>query len=287
MRVSLVTPEYPPDSPAGGIGTNTQTLARALARRGTAVQVVTYGRVGSGLEEDFPVNRVRPPALRRGRLRTVVARRDLSSHVSRFRPDVVHAAEWGAAAWWIARFRSVPVVTRLATPGFLARRINGSAPLPGDGRIEWMERDQTRRSALVYGPTRAIADEVARCWSLERSKIRLVPNALDVRSVREAGARDPGVPLPTRFIVFFGRLERRKGVQVLLEALPIVLSAHPSVHVVLIGGDMGGDAGADALNVAPLVSALGDRVMRLGELPRDQALAIVARAELAIVPSLW
>lgn len=46
MRISLLTPEYPPSASLGGIATHTYTMARALTRAGHEVQVVTIGPPG-------------------------------------------------------------------------------------------------------------------------------------------------------------------------------------------------------------------------------------------------
>ena len=128
MRLSLLTPEYPPGEKLGGIATHTHTMARALARLGHTVQVVTPWKAGglpagTSIEGGVTVNRVDPGP----RLHAVVDRfrtnRRLADAVRAFRPDVVHAAEFDADAWWLSRFSTIPVVTRLATPTGLVMEI--------------------------------------------------------------------------------------------------------------------------------------------------------------------
>lgn len=286
MRVSLMTPEYPPGERLGGIATHTHTMARALARAGHQVQVVTLGEPGTHQEDGVTVVRV---SLRK-RLHPVLDRfrinRRLAKAALNWRPDVVHAAEFDANAWWLTRFSSVPVVTRLATPSGMVKDINGKRWVPHTYLLDFLERDQARRSAAVYAPTRAISSLVGRSWRISPDTIQVIPNSLNLNAVRQRREAAPSRPLPDRFIVFFGRLEARKGIGPLGEALPAVLTAHPDVHAVIVGGEDPESAGEIARfkdNVRPVA----DRVHLLGELPREEALSIVARAEFSVVPSLW
>jgi glycogen synthase len=286
MRVVLVSPEYATD--AGGIGTNTSVTARALARLGLTTWVVTRGRNGVTQDGDVTVIRLRhprPPTHSARMLLALPARRRIAAAATRLDPDVVQAPEWDAEAWWVARRGLIPVVTRLATPTYLMEELNHGHPRWASALTRYLERDQARRSAIVFAPTRAIADRVARDWDLP--DVQVVPNAVDVAEVQRLGASDPPVKLPDRSLVFIGRLERRKGIQTLGAALPRVLAAHPDVHVVVVGGDRGAHGGGAGDDFRRAVRPVADRVHLLGELPRAAALAVVARADVVVLPSLW
>jgi hypothetical protein len=60
-------------------------------------------------------------------------------------------------AWWLTRFTRKPVVKRLATPTGMVEDINGERWGVATRLMDYLERDQTRRSALTYAPTKAIA----------------------------------------------------------------------------------------------------------------------------------
>lgn len=222
--------------------------------------------------------------VRRVRPRKRLTRLKMSAVALRLRPDVAQAAEWGAEGWLLARFTRVPVVTRLATPTHVVEELNRVEPSRRSRVFQYLERDQTRRSAAVYAPTHAIAERVSREWLLPPDRVELVSNALDIQAVRRAGAATPPPDLPAHFLVYVGRLERRKGLDELGQAAPGVLAAYPDLHLVCIG-----EAGPDELmdlfrrNTEPV----HDRVHLLGELPRDEALSIVSRAALVVLPSHW
>ncbi|WP_372394558.1 glycosyltransferase [Azospirillum sp. HJ39] len=291
MRLSLLTPEYPPGEKLGGIATHTHTMARALTRLGHAVQVVTPWKgggaaAGISVEDGVTVQRVDPGPSMQAVLDRFRTNRRLAEAVRSFRPDVVHAAEFDADAWWLTRFSTIPVVTRLATPTGMVADTNAQPWGPHTHLLNALERDQTRRSAAIYASTRAIAQRVADYWRIAPELIQVIPNSIDLAAVRAAGSGTPPVPLPDRFIVFFGRLEGRKGIAALGRAIPDVLAANPGLHLVMVGGEDPASAaviGQFRRDVAPVAG----RVHFLGALPRNDALAVVARAELAVVPSLW
>ncbi len=276
MRIVLISSEYPGTPTMGGIGTNTAAVAGGLARRGHDVHVVTKGGGGHERDGDVTVWRTRP----RPRLTRLI----MSIRALMLRPDVVHAAEFGADAWWIARFTRIPVVTRLATPTYLVDRLNDREPTRRSKFIDFLERGQVRRSVAVYAPSRAISDLVAHDWRLPRDHTQYIPNPLDIEAVRRAGATPTDLELPERYIAFSGGFERRKGLVDLGVAAREVLLANPDLDLVCVGRP--GDP--EVLETfRRSLAGVADRVHVLGELPRDEALSVVAGSAVAVCPSRW
>ena len=288
MRVVLLTPEYPPETIAGGIGTNTRTLARELDRQGHTVTVVVPGTESRRTRVDgISVIRVRPQWLPDERAQRILTALRLARVVRAERPDVVHAAEWGALGWAISRLTRLPLVTRLATPTYVVEELNDGGHRGETALLRAMERDQTRRSAAVYAPSHAIASRVGTDWGLDIDRMPMIVNSIDVAAVRAAGAGEPVTELPSRFLVFIGRLERRKGLDVLGPAVAEALASDPDLHAVLVGRDPGDEGGAVLARFQAATAAVSDRVHLLGELERDEALRVVARSELVLLPSSW
>jgi glycogen synthase len=287
MRIVLISPEYPPADHMGGIGTNTVSVARTLARRGDDVLVVTQGAPARYRDEDVEVVRLKRRWLPNARAERLLAYRQIAAAARRFRPDVVQAAEWEGEAWWLARWTPVPVVTRLATPSYLLDELNLGEVRPRTRLVDRFERDQTRRSSVVFAPTRSIAERVSLDWDLVPESVEIVPNSLDVEEIARAGAQGSPRELPPRFVAFLGRLERRKGIDTLGDALAAVLNAEPDLHAVLVGRDAGEAGGAVMERFRRATAAVAGRVHVLGELPREDALAVVVRSELVVLPSLW
>lgn len=287
MRVVLVSREHPLGEPRGGIGTYTATASRALARAGHEVTVVTRGEAADLREDGVRVLRLDHRSLPHRLPERLLAARRTAHVVAALRPDVVQAAEWEAEAWWLARRSAIPVVTRLATPTYLVERLNGVGPDPRADLLRRLEADQARSSAAIVAPSQAIADRVGGDWGLQPGRITVIRNPVETDAVRAAGARPAPVALPERFVLFTGRLERRKGVHVLAEALPAVLRAHPDLHVVMLGDDAGAAGGDVRTRLLERTAFAAGRMHLLGRLPQEDALAVVARAQLVVLPSLW
>jgi glycogen(starch) synthase len=245
------------------------------------------GAAPPGAAYGAPVVGVDPPTLPNPAAARLLTLRQVAATTRARRVDLVQAPEWEACAWWIARTRAAPVITRLATPTYLVDALNGRPRTRATALVRRLERDQARRSAALVAPSRAIAERVAANWGLDAGAVAVIPNPLDLEAIRRAGESEPPIPLPRRFLAFIGRLEVRKGITDLASALPGVLARHPDVHVVVIGRDAGeaGGGATEALRIA--ARAFGDRVHLLGALPREHALAVLARAELVVLPSRW
>ena len=287
MRIVLISPEYPPAERMGGIGTNTATVARALARRGDDVLVVTRGRASRSEDEGVQVVRLERRWLPHRAAERLLAYRQIAHAARRFQPDVVYAPEWEAEAWWIARWTSIPLVTRLATPTYMLELLNFGELRPQTAFVRRLERDQARNSAIVFGPTHAIAERVSADWHFPQGSVEVIPNPVDIDAIVRAGKTEPPNGLPRRYVAFIGRLERRKGIGPLGEALTPLLTAHGDLHAVLIGRDSGEEGGAVLDQFRRDTATVADRIHVLGELSWESALAVVARAEAVAVPSLW
>jgi glycogen synthase len=285
VRIALLSPGYPPQS-GGGIGAYTATIAKALARAGHETVVVTWVRGPEEHVHDGDVLVVRLDGRPRRRMTTSRLRATLlaGKAIRELHPDVIQAPEYLADAWSLARtgWRE-RLVTRLATPTYLLEQLNEGQVRPSTRVLRWLERDQARRSAAIVAPTHAISDLVATEWRLDRRKIHVIPNAVEIESVRLAGRALSPAPLPARFLVFPARAEVRKGAEVLAEALPGALADATDVHAIFLGGGLP----SMIERLVALAGPVADRVHFLGHLPRDAALAVVARAELVVLPSLW
>lgn len=284
LRVALVTPEFRPES--GGIGTNARVVASRLADRGHVVTVVTTDPdaadpVRRRALGERPVLR-RHPRLRRlaevgDRVRTA---RAVAQKACAAGPDLVVAPEWDATAWWLARRSRVPVVTRIAGPIYLIRPANGDSLEPH--RVQcWFERDQARKSTLVHATSSAMAETIARDWGIDRARMVVVPNPIDIDRVRRSATRT--LDLPPRFFAYVGRLEPVKGLGVLAEVLADILRAHPQVEAVFAGR-------ADAPSRAMLASGaaeVADRIHVLDALSWPDTLGVMSCAELIVLPALY
>jgi glycosyltransferase involved in cell wall biosynthesis len=187
------------------------------------------------------------------------------------RPDVVHANNLKAA-----------LVAGIATRGTKVPVVWLKHDFTSDGRLAHIVG---RRSAKIVG----VAEVVTRTFGPEfASKVEVVHNGLPPVDVdRDAGrttlaeATSGAGPI----VALVGRIHPWKGQLELVETAPAVLEALPDTTFALIGGE---DATTPdyAAHVQRRIDELGlNRSVRLlGQ--RDDALSLIAGADLIVVPSV-
>ncbi|MEA1902977.1 MAG: glycosyltransferase family 4 protein [Actinomycetota bacterium] len=222
MRVGIVCP-YDLSRP-GGVQAQVLGLADSLRDQGDEAQVIGPGLpdgvpgVDLGGTIAFPGNRSRVPVSLDPRLTKVmkVVSRDL---------DLLHVHEPLMPAASLAALRAGPpvVATFHADPSRLARR----AYSLGRSRLQRVLGGKVKAITAV-SPTAASAlpDDL---------DLTIVPNGVDTSAMRVPVARDP------RLVVFLGRDEPRKGLNVLLRAWDRISEDVPDAHLSVMGADRGID----------------------------------------------
>jgi glycogen synthase len=311
LRICLVSEE---EEGWGGIGTYTAVLARGLRDLGHSVHVVLRDWEHDRREEadGIAIHRITvpEPSWRRGTVRLgerlysareawLFARRvalRVQALAAAEGIDVVEAPEHRGAGVSLALARSRPaLVVRLHTPAFLTERANEQSDARLDRQaVELLERLAVRRANRLTAPSDAVARAVAERWRLPASRIAIVPNPVDEQLFspydHDGGeARDRG---ERPVVLCVARLELVKGVDVLVEALPVLLARHPGVRVVLVGEDdpMGHRGASMAAHLRERSRALGmpeEALDVCGAVPRRELPALLRSVAVCAVPSRW
>lgn len=295
MRILHVSWEYPP-LVYGGLGRHLHGLAEAQAAEGHEVVVVTQRPEGTAHDEVVAGVRVvratyEPLRLTESELLGWVdglgrelARAGLGSG---WWPQVVHAHDWvvGGAARRLRDGFGVPLVSTLhATeagrhqgwlPGDLSRAIH---------RREWRLTVDSRRAIVCSD---AMRTDVETLFSVPHDDVDVVPAGIDaaawrapVRSVREARRQYAGEgPL----LVTASRLEWEKGVHTLLDAMPRLRRRFPGLRLVVAGRG----SQLAALTEQARRLRLGRAVSFAGWLPEEQLAALLAVADVVVLPSVY
>ncbi len=313
LKLCLLSQEYPSaanEAPCGGIGVWSQALATALASNGHEVTVVTRAR-STQPTVDFEVAERGGVWVHRIADQPAPWPLNLSGVMAGLPASVAGPAL--AAAQEVARIelhRRFDLVMGPLWDLEPAGLIGGSWPVAvslhtayaqmTDFKPEWSdayrrthvdrvvagERRLLARATNVVANSHAAVADIAAALGLPDLPRRsaVIPHGLPdlARGVRhEAPGR--GVEM-----LFVGRLERRKGVDVLLDAAPAVLQAAPDARLTLVGQDVAGDipwreAFLRRHRGAPWLG----RVRFKGALSRETLLARYAACDLVIVPSRY
>lgn len=300
MNICFVCREYPPAPSTGGIGWVTRDHARALARLGHRVHVVAPAWQGTGTSDDagVAVHRVRAPrwqipvvARRVGqtldRMGWSLAAARAVDRIHRSEGiDVVEAPEFAAEGFAASRRSSPAVVIRLHTPLALVRRLNGSA-LTLDCRLTvGLERRTLSRAVAVTAPSRAIAAACARAgYGPRAATATIVPSGVDVAVFSPDGRAQEGPPV----VLFIGRLEARKGIADLVEALPKIAANVPEARFAFVGADTptapGGGWWRERVMSVSRGAGMDHRVDVVGSVGRDELPARYRAAAVVVAPS--
>jgi glycogen(starch) synthase len=298
MRVLLVSQEVPPETGWGGIGTYVDVLSEALAAEGVDVHVLSAvegQRSESRARDDGVTVHRRPlPSFRgAGRLPPESWRRIwLAANVARLvgrlalGPDVVECPEWGAEGLALALRCTRALVVRLHSS---ARQL---FPFTGQGRewrgfdgrlAGWLEETSARRANAVISTGSNLA-EVAQRLRLHEHAVHAIP--YPVRLAPAAPMPGEGPPRVT----FVGRLEHRKGPDLLLAAAPKVLAAVPDARFVFVGRDViasGERPSSQWLAAEAARLGIADSLELTGQLDRHGVEDVLRRSTVCAFPSRW
>lgn len=271
MRIGLVCP-YAWDVP-GGVRQHVDDLAHELIARGHQVSVLAPAEDPAGLP-DWVVDGGRPIAvpyngsvarLNFGLKPTRVVRRWLREQ----QLDVLHVHEplapglsllacWAANGPIVATWHSSHERSRILSAGYALAQ---TALEKLSGRIAVSE--DARRTLVSHVGGDAV----------------LIPNGVRVGRYVAAPVDADRDPRPT--VVFLGRIdEPRKGLDVLLEALPIVVRAMPDVRLLVAGPGEVDD------RVRDLDPAIAAHVEFLGLVSDDAKVRLLRNADVYVAPHL-
>jgi glycosyltransferase involved in cell wall biosynthesis len=315
MNICLISEEFPPETGWGGIGTHTYNISLALADMGNDVYVLSksvdamlhisrkgrlaiyrvpdHGRSAgngfsgaalsalgrlplSGLNE-YPLR-----SLRRGAA-LVRCMHQLPSF------DIIEAPDYGGETFWHQFFsaQKTPIVIKLHTPLYLTQRLNDA---PRDVLAvkvrKWIERYCMKHATKLISPTKSLADIISN--ELRIDEIEVLPNCVDTDFFINRAKNGNRVQ---KTVLYAGRLERRKGVEVLAKAIPSIVAKAPQIKFQFVGRDTptagGGVSMKSWLETFFQQQNVSRHVEFVGEVPRTGIVTYFQEADLCVLPSLW
>lgn len=302
LRVGLVCGHFDPTR--DGVADYTRHLARHLRSAGCESLVCTAHRYTDapadgvvGVTDDWDA---------RGVLRAARA-------LVRLSLDVVHV-QFAPSAFGFSRAvglmpflvpSGTPVLATLHEFGVWTAHSGGqrlrSAAWSAVERRSCLDRETlglaTRaRRVLVTSPEHV--DVVAARFPGRDLDVGYLPIAANIPAVPSDRAEPPraflsslGLPVDTCLVVFFGFLHPVKGLERLIEAVATVRPAHPSLRLVLIGGEESHSVSREAagamrrrLEDVAHHHGIGDCVLFTGYLPEDDVSGLLRAADAAVFP---
>ena len=274
FRLLMVAPQFPPYR--GGVETHVHEVGRRLATEpGVTVDVLTsdpkLGLPATDIVEGMHVRRVSAwPA--NGDLYWAP---EIAREVRRSPADLIHVQGYHTfippLAMLAARRARKPYLLTFHSGGHSSRLRHIARPV----QIRLL-RPLLRGARRLVAVSAYEADHFAREHGIDAARIVTIPNGADLPPGSDPG---PGPRIPG-LILSIGRLERYKGHDRVLEAMPQVLDAIPDARLEILGsGPQEGE-----LRSRVERAGLADAVTIRG-LPRDQLPPLLRAASVVVLLS--
>ena len=308
MRIAYISYEHPLGITGGGIGTYLGQIASLMSDRGHDVEVFTCYPLKSEVlnYQGYTVNRIQAASKEAFRNNVVEVFR-LKQMISPF--NLIEAAEYNADAYFVNKhFLEIPLVIKLHTPDFLIIRLNAYKANAVDklryllggirrGKLVkpyWIYRKnedieywQFLQATSVCSPSYSLANIIKKEWE-SGQPIEVIPNLF----IPNKGFLNIPVARYTEgkiIISFFGRLEKRKGILDLMNAIPNVLQSHQNVVFRFIGKPH--PSPDNRLNMEDYIRHHLKKHLHyiefLGPQPYENIPGLMAETHICIFPSLW
>ena len=328
LRICLISPEDPTED-IGGIGRQASETATALASRGHEAHVLTSTRQESQVVFDDGVwwHHVAVTDRRIPGLDGLELSIDLYAAAAKYHEvvrlherapvDLVVAPLWRAEGLICLLDGRFAAATRLVTPAKTIAAMHQSfAASPRIRELIRLEAAALRFSRHVLAASRAIVEEVQSGYGPLHASVELVPLGIADRVHQDSspangagrdGATAARTPTAARAggegtwrpsgqepveVLFVGRLERRKGVDVLLEAARRLVPEYPYLSFTLAGPDTPntelGETYREAFWRQTSDRAdLRERVRFAGAVDDDELWELYRRADIFCAPSRY
>jgi glycosyltransferase involved in cell wall biosynthesis len=294
MRVAIFSSESLHSISSGGLGVHVTELAAGLERRGHEIHVITrrtegqhdydhidgvhYHRINHGMSENFVECM--------DFMCKAMAHKfhEITSLVGNF--ELVQAHDWltaNAMKYVMDGFGTRGVLTMHST------EYGRDGNVFFDGFARWIrdaEAAGCHNATLIIAVSHFLADELRRIYEVPEGKIHVVHNGVSYHAFD--GQVDPaevkgrygiGPMVPTVFAP--GRMTLQKGMDMLVEAVPMVLASYPETKFVISGTGPERDS---IVRKAHEIGAAGSIVF-LETLPRWQYIDLMRAADIVVVPS--
>ncbi len=283
MHICFLCNEYPPAS-HGGIGSFTQTMARALARRGHRVTVAGLyldAPAGEWDDQGVRVIQIAPsPLPKTGFLVNGRRLRRELQRIHRQHPiDVLEGPE-ASLAMIDRKFPAAKIIRMHGGHRFFAVTL-GRKPRAWRS---WLEKRSFGRADYLCAVSRFVAVKTGELLSLGDRPVEVLPNPTELADLEDF----PEVAEEEDRILFVGTVCEKKGARELVQAMPLILDAIPNAKLWIVGRDscdpQTGESFIEGLRKEVSADVL-EQIEFCGAVPREQIPNLLARATVCTYPS--
>jgi len=309
MRIAFISFEAPPDMLIGGIATYIGQAARTLMACGHDVEVFTASpQSGEPVDDGYLTHRMKCPLTFEDRLAFPKwAGAAFASRHAEKPFDVLEGPEYLAEAAPAKKLvPEIPLVVKLHMSATFIGQLNSPPPTfwqLGKNKIKaalqpllklkrWQTFDLSRmelahllQADVISAPCRGIADVTAQMWHLDRARILEVPYPF----VPSPKLLAVPVATQTRTVGFVGRLEQRKGVVELAQAIPKILQRFPDTNFLFAGKSIESPVAGVGMReyLEAMLMPVKERIRFLGAVEPSRMDEVFRQMDITVLPSRW
>jgi len=305
MQIVFVCAEYPiNERHTGGFGSYVKNIAVSLSKLGNLVTVICQGSEKKIIFEGNIEIRVMPVLInasyevddsfiKKSLLRCLLffqypfwfgfqVYQELTQLTTSRKVDVIEGGDFGAEMFIYLLFRNnvkPSVIIKLHTPSFLIRETNREKKTIFYRVLEQMEKFCLSKADAIYSPSRSLAKIVTTRFNCKVSIVIPYPVALMIRK--------PASINRSMTVLFVGKMQRKKGVFVLADAIEQVLQKFPKIKFLFVGPDT---LEAQISTTQKLRKKLKKYLCHVSFLPPLSQLEVIQfyrKALVTVVPSIW
>ena len=240
LRICLISKEFPPGK-IGGIGRYTHILAKKLAKKGNVVHVITSN--GDDRIEDGVIIHVIEPITQNSQFKlnlpvvennirySLAVTKQINEINQTYGLDIIEAPLWDVEGFAYSCSKNMPIVIRVETPIFKVAEIN-NWDINDDLLVSMeLEKKYLESADGLIAISTDIKNTLLSKYKIQNKNWFLNPIGVEISKSTE--------PIKNNFpiVLFVGRLEKRKGVENIVNSIPQVANKFPDVKFLFVGSD--------------------------------------------------
>ena len=291
----------PGQGKSGGMNVYVRELSRAMGESGIPVDIFTREHHEGGDSVEWITPNVRVIHLPGGPLEAGVG--ELCGHlpgflesVQSFRQaegidyDVVHSHYW-LSAWVgqrLAQGMGIPHVVTFHTLALIKMQSRAGESEPAER--EAVERDAMLTADRIIAFSGHERDAMARLYGVDPSKVMLAPCGVDLTKFKPLDQKEARRRLGLngeKVLLYVGRVEPLKGLDLLVEAAAQMEAGDENVRMMVVGGGGPGEPETDRVRRLAKERQVDGLIDFVGRVDHDELPLYYNAADVCVVPSYY
>jgi glycogen(starch) synthase len=304
MRIALINSEYSSPDGNGGIATYTCTMANALCSLGhtvyvfhrnglrpggldPAVQFETFGSCPPPFWERLYESIFESGPFRWEKGCGRALKNAILALCEKQGLDIVEVPDYGGLARYLGKVTPCKTVINFHTPSEMVDSLNKTVITPQRRRWHRFEEASIKNGNGFRCPSNALKELMCKRYGIPSSDISMIRNPVSTLLLDKIRQQD--APASGRIdLLFAGRLEYRKGIEIIARNIKAILEIDPGITMTFAGETELANAPNFRLQVEHSLSDIErGRVWFLGPVNRSQLAILYCRSSMLLLPSLF